>query len=81
MPGWSLARQPGRATTLAGHRAKVQIARPGACRSLHASETITAQIATGAPASFLQMQACLRGSTAAADEKRVLAMLATLRLR
>ena len=79
-PGWTLARQPGRATTLGGHRARVQIARPGACRYLGAAETVTAQIAlTGS--SSLQMQACLRGTTTKANEARVLAMLASLRIR
>jgi hypothetical protein len=80
LPRWSLARQPGRATTLGGHPAKVQIARPGACRYLQATETVTAQIALGPPGSSLQMQACLRGASAA-GETRVLAMLATLATR
>jgi hypothetical protein len=76
-PSWSLAKQPGRATTLAGHPGKIQIARPGACRALQATETVTAQIALGTTDS-LQMQACMRGSTTRANEARVLAMLATL---
>jgi hypothetical protein len=79
MPLWSLAKQPGRATTIAGHAAKIQIARPGDCRALQATETVAVQIAVrkGDP---LQMQACLRGSTARANEARVRAMLATLRV-
>jgi hypothetical protein len=81
LPNWSLAKQPGRSTTLAGRRAKVQIARPGACRYLGASETITAQVALSPRHSSLEMQACLRGSSTAPNEKRVLAMLASLRLR
>jgi len=79
MPLWSLAKQPGRATTLAGHPGKIQIARPGACRALQATETVTAQIAV-TKGDSLQMQACLRGSTARANENRVRAMLATLRV-
>jgi hypothetical protein len=79
-PGWSLAKQPGKATTLAGRHARVQIARPGACRYLGASETVTAQVAL-ASSNSVQMQACLRGSTAKANEARVLAMLASLRIR
>jgi hypothetical protein len=77
-PSWSLAKQPGRATRLAGHPAKLQIARPGACRAVQATETVTAQIALGPTSDSLQMQACLRGSTARANEARVRAMLATL---
>jgi hypothetical protein len=80
LPSWSLAKQPGRATTLAGHPAKLQIAHPGACRALQATETVTAQIALGPASDSLQMQACLRGSTARANEARVRAMLATLRV-
>jgi hypothetical protein len=80
LPSWSLARQPGRAATLAGRPARVQIARPGACLALGASETVTAQIAVGPNGSSLQMQACLRGTSAALNEKRALAMLASLRL-
>jgi hypothetical protein len=41
---------------------------------------VTAQIAVGPRGSSLQMQACLRGSSAVLDEKRTLAMLASLRL-
>jgi hypothetical protein len=79
MPRWTLAKQPGRRTTLAGRPAKLRVERPGACRYLAATETITAQIATG-PDTWLEMQACLRGAAAAAGEQRVLAMLATLRV-
>jgi hypothetical protein len=60
LPSWSLAHQPGRAWTLGGRPARVQIARPGACRALGATETVTAQIAVGPRGSSLQMQACLR---------------------
>jgi hypothetical protein len=80
LPTWRLARQPGRATTLAGRPARVQIARPGACGALGASETVTAQIAVGPRGDSLQMQACLRGANAALNERRALAMLASLRL-
>jgi hypothetical protein len=80
LPSWSLAKQPGRATTLAGHPAKLQIAHPGACRGLQATETVTVQIALGPTSDSLLMQACLRGSTARANEARVRAMLATLRV-
>ena len=80
LPSWSLARQPGRAQTLAGRPARVQITRPGACRALGATETVTARIAVGPRGSSLQMQACLRGANAALNERRTLAMLASLRL-
>ncbi len=76
-PGWTLAKQPGRATTLGGRPAHVLITRPGACRYLGAAETVTAQIAL-AGSNSLQMQACLRGTTVKANEARVLAMLASL---
>ncbi|MEO9174561.1 MAG: hypothetical protein ABI317_03525 [Gaiellales bacterium] len=80
-PGWTLAKQAGRRTTLAGRPAKVAVSRPGTCRYLGAGETVTAQIALAAKSSSIRMQACLRGSTTAANERRVLAMLATLHLR
>jgi hypothetical protein len=80
MPSWSLARQPGRPITLAGHPGKLQIAHPGACRALQATETVTAQISLGPKSDSLQMQACLRGSNARANEARVRAMLVTLRV-
>jgi hypothetical protein len=80
MPGWRLAKQPGRTTMLAGHPARIQIARPGACAYLHAGETVTAQIAVGAKGNSVQMQACLRGPSLALTERRVLAMLQTLRV-
>jgi hypothetical protein len=80
-PGWALANQAGRVTTIGKRPARILIARPGACRYLGAGETVTAQIALPAKSASLRMQACLRGSTTKANEKRVLAMLATLHLR
>jgi hypothetical protein len=81
LPGWKLAAQPGTPTRLAGYAAKLQIARPGACSYLGASETVTALIAAPVSGNWVQMQACLRGSNRVANKKKVLAMLATLRLR
>ncbi len=80
MPGWRLARQPGRPTTLAGRPSRILIARPGACSYLHAGETVTAQIAVGAKGNSVQMQACLRGPSLPVNERRVLAMLQTVRV-
>ncbi|HEY1478655.1 MAG TPA: hypothetical protein VGF46_01415 [Gaiellales bacterium] len=80
-PHWKLAAQPGTSTRLAGHAAKLQIARPGACSYLGASETVTALIASPVSGNWVQMQACLRGSNRIANKQKVLAMLATLRLR
>jgi hypothetical protein len=79
-PGWTLAKQAGHRTTLAGRPAKIAVSRPGACHYLGAGETVTAQIALAAKSSSIRMQACLRGSSTAANERRVLAMLATLHL-
>jgi hypothetical protein len=80
-PGWTLAKQAGHRTTLAGRPAKIEVSRPGSCHYLGASETVTAQIALAAKSSSIRMQACLKGSTAAAMETRVRTMLATLRLK
>jgi hypothetical protein len=80
MPGWRLVKQPGRKATLAGHPGRILIARPGACSYLHAGETVTAQIALDAKGNSVQMQACLRGPSLADNERRVLAMLQTLRV-
>jgi hypothetical protein len=80
MPGWTLVGQPGRKTSLAGRASRILIARPGACSYLHAGETVTAQIALDPKGSSVQMQACLRGPSLALSERRVLAMLQTLRV-
>jgi hypothetical protein len=80
MPGWTLAKQPGRKALLAGRSSRILIARPGACSYLHAGETVTAQVALGPKGSSVQMQACLRGPSLALNGRRVLAMLQTLRV-
>jgi hypothetical protein len=79
-PGWSLVKQPGRKALLAGRSGRILIARPGTCSYLHAEETVTAQIALGQKGGSVQMLACLRGPSLALNERRVLAMLQTLRV-
>jgi hypothetical protein len=81
-PGVNLARMPGRATTIDGHRAKVAKESPGNCAGVEAARTITAYILRDSLQShdeMWSMNACL-GPKALAAEPEVLRMLESVRL-
>jgi hypothetical protein len=78
-PGASVARFPGTPAQVGGRTARISVARPGACRSVGADETLTVSIARPLAENWTEVSACLRGPNLGAQEAQVRALLASVR--
>lgn len=80
-PGWSLDDAPGRPLRVGGRPAKHSIERPGDCGAIGGEVTIGVAVASPLPDNYTELTACLSGPKLAANERRVSALLASLRFR
>jgi hypothetical protein len=74
-PGWSLQTTPGISMKIGGLAARRNVARPGDCAGIGATETITVSIQRAAADNYFRMRACLAGPDRASAEDQVGAML------
>jgi hypothetical protein len=78
-PGWSLASVTGRALKVGGRAAKISKARPGACSTIGADETVEVAIERPMLDNWTAFTACLRGPDLLASERAVNALLTSTR--
>ena len=80
-PLWTLERQGGGESTIAGRPATVREETPGDCEHLGADVTITAAVSRAAPYNWYQMRACLKGPDVDELRRQISLMLASMKIR
>lgn len=77
-PFTTFADLEGRPEKIAGRRAKVEIKRPGRCKSLKGDETFEASIQSGL--AYYSFEACFRAPHLGEREREIRALLASIKL-
>jgi len=78
-PGWSLASVTGKALKVGGRAGKISTARPGACSTIGADETVEVAIERPLQNNWTAFTACLRGPNLRVSERAVTALLTSTR--